>query len=414
MKNCLVIGGGIIGLCSAYYLVKAGHKVTIIDKTSMDSGASYVNAGYVTPSHFMPLAAPGIVKQGLKYMFDKNSPLFIKPSLQRDFIHWAWAFKKSCTSKNVTESMEIIKDTNLLSSALFSEIKKAEGFKFQLEKKGLLMLCKTESKLKEEIEIATVAYQQGLGAKEISLTELKKMEPNVSMDVKGAVYYDCDSHTTPQEFMTELKQWLVNHKVKIHDNESVTDLALSNSKIVSVTTEKQQFKPDEVVLAAGSWSQKLSKQLGINIPLQAGKGYRIDTRNKTQITIPHVLCEAKVAVTPMNGFTRFAGTMEIGGLNHSIDSKRVAAIAKASHSYYPDISITDTELKQAACGLRPISPDGKPYIGKSQKCNNLTIATGHAMMGWSLGPATGKLVSEIISDKKTSLEIQLFSPDRKF
>ena len=414
MKNCLVIGGGIIGLCSAYYLVKAGHKVTIIDKSSMDSGASYVNAGYLTPSHFVPLAAPGVVKQGLKYMFNKNSPLFIKPRLQSDFLYWAWVFNKSCTAKNVAESIEIIKDINLFSSELFSEIKHTEGFKFQLEKKGLLMLCKTERKLKEEIEIATVAQQEGLGAKEISLTELKKMEPNVSMDVKGAVYYDCDSHTTPQEFMTELKQWLVKNDVKIYKNEPVTNIGVSHYKINKIKTEKYEFQPDEVVLAAGSWSQKLSKQLGINIPLQAGKGYRIDTRNKTQITIPHVLCEAKVAVTPMNGFTRFAGTMEIGGLNHTIDSKRVAAIAKASHAYYPDISISDIELTQAACGLRPVSPDGKPYIGKSQKCNNLTIATGHAMMGWSLGPVTGKLVSEIISDKKTALDIQLFSPDRRF
>jgi D-amino-acid dehydrogenase len=116
----------------------------------------------------------------------------------------------------------------------------------------------------------------------------------------------------------------------------------------------------------------------------------------------------------MDGFTRFAGTMEIAGINHSINPKRVNSIANAAQRYYNNLEITLEEKKMAECGLRPVSPDGIPYIGKSSKCKNLTIATGHAMMGWSLGPATGKLVSEIISDKKSSLDISCYHPDRKF
>ncbi|MBL4905085.1 MAG: FAD-dependent oxidoreductase, partial [Flavobacteriaceae bacterium] len=158
----------------------------------------------------------------------------------------------------------------------------------------------------------------------------------------------------------------------------------------------------------------ITKKLGIQIPIQAGKGYRINVVRETNITIPAVLIEAKVAVTPMKGFTRFAGTMEIGGINHAINPVRVNAIAKSASAFYNGLEINSAEKEEAKCGLRPCSPDGLPYIGTSSKCSNLTIATGHAMMGWSLGPATGKLVSELISDKKPSLDLSPFHPDRKF
>ena len=167
-------------------------------------------------------------------------------------------------------------------------------------------------------------------------------------------------------------------------------------------------------MAAGSWTPLLAEKLGINLLVQAGKGYRINVARETGITIPTILSETKVAVTPMNGFTRFAGTMEIGGINHNINPVRVKAIADAASNYYKGIQIKETEIKEATCGLRPCSPDGMPFIGRSSKCNNLTFATGHAMMGWGLGPVTGKMVSEIISDKKTSLNLNAFHPDRKF
>ncbi len=174
------------------------------------------------------------------------------------------------------------------------------------------------------------------------------------------------------------------------------------------------FIPDEIVLAAGSWTGKLAKQLGIKIPLQAGKGYRININRKTNIQYPAVLMETKVAVTPMLGFTRLAGTMEFSGINRIIRKERVEAIANAAKQYYPDLEITAEEKAAAQGGLRPVTPDGLPYIGRSVKYKNLCFATGHAMMGWSLGPATGLLVSEIIDGKATSMNLTPFSPDRRF
>ena len=413
-KKVIIIGGGIIGLCSAYYLQKEGHQVTVIDQSNLDSGASYVNAGYLSPSHIIPLSAPGVMKKGLKWMFNKSSPFYMKPRLDLDFLKWTLAFNKSCNSKHVKKVIPTIKNITLLSQDLYEDIKRDENFSFHYEKKGLLMLCQTDKALEDEIKTARLAKKEGLDAKEINLKELKQLEPNIELNVKGATYYKCDSHTTPHEFMEEMKTHLKKKGVNFYINEKVEDIEVENQKISTIITSKQVLKADEFVLAAGSWSTFLNKKLGLNLLLQAGKGYRINTTNQTNILIPAILSEAKVAVTPMNGFTRFAGTMEIAGINHNINKVRVEAIADAAKRYYPEINLSAEEKNNAACGLRPLSPDGLPYIGKSSKCKNLTIATGHAMLGWSMGTATGKLVSEIISEQKRSLELDHFNPDRKF
>lgn len=413
-KEVVVIGGGIIGVCSAYYLLKEGHRVTLIDKSSMDSGASYVNAGYITPSHIIPLAAPGMINKGIKWMFNPSSPFYVKPRLDYDFLKWAYYFKKSATPRKVEKAIPIIKDINILGRELYEEIKTASDFNFHYERKGLLMLYKTDKAGEEEWEVGQRAIKEGLQVKNLSASEVAAMQPQANIDCKGAVYFDSDAHMTPGEFMKGMIQYLKENGVTIYHEEQVVDLKISKQDIQSISTTKRTLTADEVVIAAGSWSPLVTKKLGIKIPVQAGKGYRINVERETGISIPAILVEAKVAVTPMNGFTRFAGTMEIAGINHTINPVRVQAISKAASNYYSKLSITTKEQEQAACGLRPCTPDGLPYIGRVSQFNNVTIATGHAMMGWSLGPATGKLVSEIISNKKTSLHLDAFHPERKF
>ncbi|TVZ55857.1 D-amino-acid dehydrogenase [Lutibacter sp. Hel_I_33_5] len=411
-KKVIIIGGGIIGLCSAYYLQKEGHQVTVIDKSDFKSGASYVNAGYITPSHIIPLAAPGMISKGIKWMFNSSSPFYVKPRLDYDFIKWSYFFKKSATHKKVAQSIPIIKDINLLSRELFEELKTSNEFDFFYKHKGLLMYYQTEKVGEEEWNTGKIAINEGLKVENLSKAEVKKLEPNVDLNIKGAVYYHSDAHMTPNEFMPQIKNYLEKNGVTILSNEEVVDIVIDNKKVKAVKTESQELKADEIVLATGSWTQKVAKKLGVEIPIQAGKGYRINVERETKINIPAILMEAKVAVTPMNGFTRFAGTMEIGGINHNVNAKRVHAIARAGENYYNGLKINQQEKENAECGLRPCSPDGLPYIGRLSKVKNVTVASGHAMMGWSLGPATGKLVSEIISDKKTSLNLTPFHVER--
>lgn len=411
-KNVIVIGGGIIGLCSAYYLQQEGHQVTIVEKSNFTSGASHINAGYITPSHFISLASPGTVYKGLKWMFNSRSPLYIKPRLDSDLLKWAWAFNKSATSSKVEKAIKPLLEINLMSKHLYEDLKSSKYFNFHYQNKGLLMCYKTDKVGEEEWEVGKRGIEEGLKVENLSAIELKNLEP--ALNVKGAIYYHSDAHMTPNDFMTQMLNYLKFRGVKVFESEEVVDIELSGCKLSELKTDKRNLQCDEVVLSSGSWSALIAKKLGLKLPIQAGKGYSINVKRETNITIPAILCEAKIAVTPMDGFTRFAGTMEMAGINNDVNPIRVNAIANASETYYKNLKILDNETHGAKCGLRPCSPDGLPYIGRASKYDNLTIATGHAMMGWSLGPATGKLVSEIISERETSLEILPFNPERRF
>jgi len=414
-KNIVIIGGGIVGLSSAYYLQKEGHQVTVIDKSDITSGASFVNAGYLTPSHVIPLASPGMVAQGIKMMFNSASPFYMKPRLDWDFMKWSWYFHKSSTKEKVEKAIPVIKDINIISRELFTEIKASGDLgTFQLERKGLLMIYKTDASYEHEAEVAKKASFLGLEVNELNKNELDRIEPNIQIDAKGAIHYECDGHTTPTEFMPKMLNYLLSVGVKIKTNETVLDMDVASGKIIKVVTDKGTYQPDTVVIAAGSWSGELSKKLNIKLSLQAGKGYRINVERETGIGMPAILMEAKMAVTPMQGFTRFAGTMEFTGINDIVRKERVLAIANGAKRFYPNLEIEQAEIDRAKTGMRPVSPDGMPYIGKSIAYDNLIFATGHAMMGWSLGPATGKLVSEIVDGKKTSMGIGAFRPERRF
>ena len=414
-KNIVIIGGGIAGLSSAYFLRKSGHRVTVIEKTDLTQGASFVNAGFITPSHIIPLAAPGMMSKGLKWMFNSASPFYLKPRWDPEFFKWAWYFKRASTEAKVEKAIPVIKDINILSRGLFEDIKASGDLgDFHLERKGLLMLYKSEKAGEEELKVAEKAKFLGLEVEALNLEQLKNFEPEVELDVAGAIHYECDGHTTPTEFMPKMVAYLKSAGVQIRTEEEVQSIAVSGKTVQNVVTDKGEYKSDELVLAAGSWTANLVKQLDLNIPLQAGKGYRINVERDTKIHYPAVLMEAKVAVTPMRGFTRFAGTMEFSGINHKIRKERVKAIADTAKQYYPELEFTSEELASAKSGLRPVTPDGLPYIGRSYKFKNLCFATGHAMMGWSLGPATGLLVSEIIDGKRPSMDLTAFDPDRKF
>ncbi|SFR49901.1 D-amino-acid dehydrogenase [Robiginitalea myxolifaciens] len=422
-KKVVIVGGGIMGLSSAYYLQKAGHQVTIVDQGSMDSGASYVNAGYLTPSHIVPLAAPGVMAKGLKWMWNSSSPFYLKPRLDWDFLRWSWEFYRSSTRAKVARAIPLIAEINLQSKALYSQwLASGEFGSFQLEHTGLLMLAKSEASLEAERQVMHRAGELGLEARELDRSELLEVQPGLRDEVAGAIHFLCDSHTTPVQLMPRIQEALKKSGVEFEPNVRITGFKKNGEKVSAVLGEKSNgqgdaevaFSADEVVLASGAWTPELMKTLGLRLSLQAGKGYRIDLKRPTPITLPAVLMESKVAITPMSGFTRFAGTMELSGVNHKIRMNRVRAIADGVASYYKDLNAEESELQEASCGLRPVSPDGLPYIGRPGGWKNVILATGHAMMGWSLGPITGKLVSEITDNQKPSVSLEDLHPDRRF
>jgi D-amino-acid dehydrogenase len=409
MKHVCIIGGGIIGLCTAYYLSIEGYQITIIDKSEMTDGCSYGNAGMIVPSHIIPLAQPGMIKQGIKWMFDSKSPFYVKPRLSLDLIKWGLQFYQYANTNHVSKSMPALRDLSLFSKELYHDLSKVST-DFLYEEKGLLMLYKTNKVGEEVYHEAKEAEELGLKVNCLSKDDVTKLETGVKTDVMGGIHYTGDAHLYPQKFMEFIKEELKNRKVTILNNTQVNDFVLKNKNITELTTTRGNIKVDEVVLAAGAWSPELAKKLNIKISILPGKGYSLTLKNQNEKpSIPSILCEGKVAVTPMGNDIRFGGTMEI---THTKDTKinknRLQGIVSSINAFYPDLNITIPEEKDIWYGFRPCTPSGMPIISRDLKIKNLTITTGHAMMGLSLAPASGKIISEIISGKKTSVNMSMF------
>jgi len=414
VKQILIIGGGVIGLCTAYYAARKGHRVTVLDRGAAgDENCSYGNAGLVVPSHFVPLAAPGMVALGLKWMLKPDSPFYIKPRLDWDLLSWSFKFWRAATAQHVRRSAPLLRDLNVASRACFEEFAELTGNAFGFEKRGLLCLCQTGHRLEEEARTAEQARQLGLKADVLTAKQAAELDPNVRMDIAGAVFFPDDSHLTPARFMAVLKQQLKQIGVAVSWSTEVTGWRVNHHRVEAVRTANGDFSADEYVLCGGSWSSVVARDLRLNLPMQAGKGYSLTLPKPRQLpSIPTILTEARVAVTPMGHALRFGGTMEIAGLNEEINPVRVQGIIRSALKYYPDFTPRDFEGIRPWRGLRPCSPDGLPYVGRPARYANLAVATGHAMMGLSLGPITGKLMAEILSGERPSIATDALSPDR--
>lgn len=413
MSKVVVAGGGIIGMCTAYYLKKEGHDVVVIERGDLKSGTSFGNAGYISPSHFIPLASPGIIAKGMKWMMSSTSPFYIKPRLNMDLIKWGLTFWKRSGQSTMERNIPHMNAILQLSRALTSEIKNDLGNNFRMEEKGCLMLYKSEHTEKHEIELAKEAAELNIETQIFNAKEVQQMEPDVELNVRGGILYPIDCHLHPGDLMATIKKYLDDNGVEFKLNTTITGFEKSAGVITKIITDKGDVTGDEYVLATGSWLPLVTKELGIEILLQAGKGYSMTFENiPKNIKYPAILVDDRVAMTPMGADLRMGGTMEISGLGSPTLMKRVNSIFSAAKSYYPNLPVEFPKPEKIWSGLRPLSPDGLPYIGRHSAYKNLVIAGGHAMLGISLAAATGKLIEEIIAHKKTSIDTSAFDVER--
>ena len=415
MSKAVIIGGGVIGLFSAYYLNKSGWEVDIVDQGDLSDNCSYGNAGMITPSHFVPLAAPGMVEQGIRWMFNSKSPFYVKPSLNPELIGWGLKFLKSATRKHVDRSAGALRDISMMSKKLFQEFEKDSNIEFGFEDKGILMLFKTPKFVEEERHLAEHATNLGLDAQYLSPEECRQLQPGVEMDILGAVHYHCDAHLYPNKLMLGLIRYVENaNGITIYRNTEITKIVHDSGKITSVSSRDKEFKGDAYVVAGGAWSAGIARLADLKVPLMPGKGYSfmVPQDESKRMTIPSILCEARVAITPMNGSIRYGGTMEVGRINKQINMSRVQGIVESVPRYFPNFKPEMPQQKDIWFGFRPVSPDGMPYIGLSNKYQNLAVATGHAMIGLSLGPATGKIISQVLNGQSTEMNTTPFAVDR--
>lgn len=411
----VIIGGGIIGLSSAYYLQQSGHEVMVIDKTDMSNNCSYGNAGYVCPSHFVPLATPGIVKQGLKWMLNAKSPFYVQPRLSLSLLDWGWKFMKVATTEHVNNAAIPLRDFAILSKKMYEEWTRLPQFSFAYQTKGLLEIFQTQQGADHAHQVMEKALELGLTDTELlDYNALQLLEPQTKINALGAIHFKCDAHLYPNKLMQQLLADLQQNNVQLQGNEEVTGFENKPGNITKVITQKGAYEADTVIVASGSWSRELAAKMTVKIPLVAGRGYSVTLEDSPyKINHPAVLVEGRVALTPMDGNKiRFGGTMEITSTQTPPRISRVEGILQTVERYFPEFKVPLPTMDKVWYGYRPCSADGLPYLGRTKKWKNVVIATGHAMVGLSLGAGTGKLVSEIVNEEKLSMNIAPFNPDR--
>ncbi len=408
-----IIGGGITGLCSAFFLQQTGWKVTVIDKGDYADNCSLGNAGMIVPSHFVPLAQPGIVQQGIKWMFNSRSPFYIKPQLSTHFFKWVIQFLKHANSRHVAANEKNLLEWHLQSSNLYKQISTQLNNGFELTGNGIVLLCKKEKTFEEEAHLAGHAQNLGLQVDVLGAAAAALLEPGIPLNIAGAVHYRCDSHLNPVKLMQALKKYLEEKEVTFIAETGVTDFTIANKSVTALHTTGGLVAVKKLVITGGAWQAKLAQKAGVKMLLMPGKGYSFFTDVfEHKLQHPALLIEDRVAITPMNGKVRVGGTMELAGMHNTINMKRVEGIVNAVGNYYTGYNVQLPAKKDIWYGYRPCSPDGLPYIGRPGSLTNVVFAGGMGMMGISLGPATGQAVAEILNEQKTTLPVTTFSPDR--
>ena len=407
-ERVLIVGGGVIGLSCAYFLARAGRKVVVLEREDPDgNNCSRENAGMVVPSHFTPLAAPGVVMQGLKWLLNPESPFYVRPRLSLDLVRWGLAFMLHANSRHVAASADLLRDLQLASRDLFEEL--AKDFDFGLQKRGLLMLCETGKLLQEEAELAARGRELGLRVEVCDRGRLAELDPAVEMRVRGGIWYEQDCHLEPGRFLEGLKAGAEKRGAEFRYRCEVERVGDGEIRLQS----GEELSGSHVVVAGGAWTPALARSLKLRIPMQGGKGYSMTlSRPGALPQLCSLLGEARVAITPMGESLRVAGTMEICGNDLSVKERRVEGIIKAACRVFPGLEPAEFEGVRRWAGLRPCSPDGLPFLGQVPGHKRVILASGHAMLGLSLGPVTGKLVSELVAGARPMIPLQQLAVGR--
>jgi D-amino-acid dehydrogenase len=406
--DVLVLGGGVIGVASAYFLASNGAKVVVLDQGEIGSGCSYGNAGLAVPSHSVPMAQPGMIAKGMKWMFSADSPFYIKFRWDGSLFSWLWKFRAACREERVRRAIPLLRDLSLESVRLLDELK---GIPCHYERKGLLLAYRSAEGFEEGRHEADLLSEFGLSSRPMGGAAARALVSSLRDGVVGAIHFPDDAHFDPALFVRGLRRQAETLGVEFRTRTEILGFETSGRTITAVKTSAGNCSADQIVLATGSWSPGVARELGLKIPIQPAKGYSITMASPTEPpALPLLLMESKIAVTPMGPHLRLAGTLELAGLDFSINERRVDAIRRGAREWLSGLEgLPELEVWR---GLRPCTPDGLPILGRPAAFDNLILATGHAMIGMSLGPVTGKLIAQMVAREKPSIDVSALSPDR--
>ncbi len=410
-KDIIVIGGGIIGVSSAYYLAKQGRSVLLLEKDNIAAGSSYGNAGLIANGFAIPLAAPGVPRQGLKWLFDATSPFYIKPRLKLDLLNWLWRFTRACNEKQMRQSIGVLLSLGQASFDLFDELLAQEDVDFGYSRRGRLILFTSDAGFEHWASDVALIREFGVEVSLLDAEGVRQIEPNVLPAVRHGIYCADYAHVIPDRFVREMARLAKELGVEIKTGTAVTGFEISGRQISAVVTSEGSFASRQVVLAAGAWSPVVARSLKLRLPIQPAKGYSLTYKMPpTGPRLPLSLAERKVAVTPMGERLRFTSTLELSGFDASISPHRLAGIRQSVQAYLPGMEALEDET--VWYGYRPATPDDLPIIGPSHQYDNLILATGHGTLGMTYGLVTGKLVSQIAAGEQPLLDISPLSAAR--
>lgn len=406
-----IVGGGIIGLCSAYYLNQRSIDVLVIDAAEPGNGASKGNAGWITPSLSGPVPAPGVVRQSIRWMLKPDSPLYIKPRLDFGLLRWLFQFWRHCNHDTYRRGLTVTAELARGTFDLFDGLRR-DGVEFEEHQAGLLFAFLTPPAMAHVLEDLQLLRPYGYSPVALDGQAARELEPALSDAVIGGVWVEQERQVRPESLTAGLTKRLLNEGVEFRPDTPVTSFEVDGRRVRRIVTTRGTIDADAVLIATGAWAPRLTDPLGVRIPIQPGKGYSLHYEPPpVRLSRALYLYEAKVGVTPLEGAVRFAGTMEFSGINDTIDTSRIGAIADAGERYLTSWPASVVGAERWT-GMRPMTPDGLPVIGNLHPLDNAFIASGHAMLGMTLGPATGYAVSDMIATGRAPDVLRCFDPDR--
>ncbi len=414
--DALVIGGGIIGASCAYYLARDGRSVTLIEREDAVcpvGASSYANAGLVMPSDPVPLPTPGVLGQGLKWLLDSSSPLYIRPRLSPALAHWLLRFAAASREGPMRRGMPVLRALGVEGLKAYDEVCGTGSVDAGYKHTGILSLYLSNAALEGAAAAAEPLKRDfGVEAEIWDEAAVRDRVPAARPTVAGGVFTAEDGHVEPCRLTRGLACAAEQLGATVLTATEAIAFSRKGRRITGVMTTRGMMKPDTVVLAAGVWSRKLAGELGVPLPLEPAKGYSVTVRRPDGVPddLALYLPEGHACVTPFGDGLRFAGTLELSGINRRVLPNRVAAIRRGAGQYLAGAGAAS--LFEVWRGLRPMSPDGLPIIGRPKRCDNLIVATGHCMNGIMYGPVTGKLVTELLAGREPSVDLELLTPDR--
>lgn len=404
-----VVGAGAVGLCCAWALAQRGLRVVVLERDRPGAGASWANAGWVVPSHSVPLAEPGALRRGLRWLVDPASPLYVPPRADRALWSWLWRFRKSSTRAHVLRALPCLVRLQRRSLHVYQDLAR-RGLEFGFSRAGSLSVFLDPREYRSFLAELDLLREEGISAEVLEGDAVQGREPLLRREVAGGVYFPEDAHLDPARFVRALVEYAGDLGVRVRTG-CLAQALRRQGRTVQVDLGEGQLQPRWVVVAAGAWSAPLLRGAGLRLPVLPAKGYSVTLTARPTPARPVMLSEARVAVTPLGGpdgaRLRLAGTLELGVWEGGVNPRRVGAIRRAAERYLQ----VDSQGGEVWAGLRPCTPDGLPVVGRPSGLDNLVLATGHGTLGISLAPVTGELVASVVAGEEPQ-DLGLLSPDR--